>query len=183
MLGGNKMPIAVIDAGNIGIKGSLSRHEIVREVVNTFIDSESQHRGKGIKFRYFVENLSNNKKLFIFRPGGLNKWNFDFKVEVLEEFGLGRGTHKEIVADFKNKKQENPKKFIILLDAVENLYNCSENNVDRLMKKYHNLQASFKRGARVDVLLKILKWMFIMEDIVYWNYQGRSMLFNAIKGI
>jgi len=183
LLGGNKMPTTVIEVGNIEIKGSLSRHEIVRKVVNIFIDSENRHRGRGIKFRYCVENLPDNKQLFIFRPGGLNKWNFDFKVEVLEEFGLGRGTHKEIVSDFRNKKQKNPRKFGVLLKVVDNLYNCSENDVDRLLQKYPNLKASFKKGAKVDVLLKVLKWMFIMEDIVYWNYQGRSMLFNAIKDI
>lgn len=179
----NKKKTIIIDAGNIKIQGSLSRHEIVRKVINIFIDNENRQRGKGVKFRYPVENLSNNKKLFIFRPGGLNKWNFDFKVEVLEEFGLGRGTHDEIILDLKNKKRENSKKFSKLLNAITNLYNCSENNVDRLLKNHPNLQTSFKTGAKVDILLKILKWMFIMEDIVYWSYQGRSMLFNAIKGI
>jgi len=177
------MPTTVIEIGNIEIKGSLSRHKIVRKVVNIFIDSENRHRGSGIKFRYYVENLPDNKKLSIFRPGGLNKWNFDFKVEVLEEFGLGRGTHKEIVSDFKKKKRENPRKFRVLLEAVDNLYNCSENDVDRLLQRYPNLQVSFRKGAKVDILLKVLKWMFIMEDIVYWNYRGRSMLFNAIKEI
>lgn len=37
--------------------------------------------------------------------------------------------------------------------------------------------------AKVDVLLKVIKWMFIMEDIVYWNYPGRSMLYNALKEV
>jgi len=177
-----KKETTTIEGGIIEIKGSLARHEIVKKVVNIFIDAENQQRGKGIKFRYPVENLSTSKQLFIFRPGGLNKWNFDFKVEVLEEFGLGKGTHDEIILDLKNKKQENPQKFSVLLETITALYSCSENDVDRLLEKT-DLQRGFQAGAKVDILLKIVKWMFIMEDIVYWNYQGRSMLYNALKEV
>jgi len=178
-----KKETTTIEGEAIEIEGSLTRHEIVRKVVNIFIDTENQQRGHGVKFRYPVENLSINKQLFIFRPAGLNKWNFDFKVEVLEEFGLGRGTHDEIVSDFQNKKLENPQKFTELLKALSSLYNCSENNVDQVLKNYPDLQTSFQTGAKVDVLLKVVKWMFIMEDIVYWNYKGRAMLYNAIREV
>ena len=175
-----KKETVTIDGEVIGIKGSLSWNEIVKKVVNIFIETESHQRGHGIKFRYPVENLSIGKQLFIFRPAGLNKWNFDFKVEVLEEFGLRRGTHDEIKSDFHDKKQENPQKFNKLLEALTTLYKCLENDVDRLLKNYPDLQMSFKTGAKVDILLKVVKWMFIMEDIVYWNYKGRAMLYNAI---
>ncbi len=178
-----KKETTTIEGKAIEIKGSLTRDEIVKKVVNIFIDAESQQRGHGVKFRYPVENLSTGEQLFIFRPAGLNKWNFDFKVEVLEEFGLGRGTHDEIKSDFRNKKQENPQKINDLLEALTTLYNCSENDIDRLLKNYPDLQKSFQTGAKVDVLLKVAKWMFIMEDIVYWNYKGRAMLYNAITEV
>ncbi len=176
-----KKETTTIEEKAIEIKGSVARHEIVKKVVNIFIDSESHQRGHGIKFRYPVENLSIGKKLFIFRPAGLSKWNFGFKVEVLKEFELGRGTHNEIISDFQNKKQENPQRFNDLLEALITLYNCSENDVDRLLEKYPDLQMIFQTGAKVDVLLKVVKWMFIMKDIVYWNYKGRAMLYNAIR--
>lgn len=179
-----KKETSIIEEGTIEIKGPLSPHEIVRKVINTFIDAENQLRGKGVKFRYPVEDLSIGKQLFIFRPGGLRgKWNFDFKVEVPKELGLGRGSHDEIISDFRNKKQENPQKFNTLLNALTAICNCSENDVDQLLKNYPDLLVSFQTGAKVDVLLKVIKWMFIMEDIVYWNYQGRSMLYNALKEV
>jgi len=170
----------IIIGKSIEIKGSMKREKIVKKVINTFIETEGLRRGHGIKFRYPVENLSTGEKLFIIRPAGLRKWNFDFKVEVLPKFGLGRGTHKEIISDFMSKKQENPKKFHNLLKILTIIYKCSENDVDTLLKKYSNLQNLFKTGAKVDVLLKLVKWMFIMEDIVYWNYKGRSMLYEGI---
>jgi hypothetical protein len=127
------------------------------------------------------EDIDN--RLFIFRPGGLRKWNFDFKVNITPELGLGKGTHAEIASDLSNKKQENPQEFVKLIDAIKEIYSGSENDVDKVLAKYTNLQASFQTGAQVDILLKVLKWMFIMEDIVYWNYDGRAKLYNFLKEV
>jgi hypothetical protein len=174
----------------IEIKGSMTRHEIVQKVVNIFITTEHEQRGRGVKFWYPVEQLPNSleqlledTRLFIFRPGGLQKWNFDFKVNVTPELGLGKGTHNEVANDLKNKRKENSKKFKKLIEAMEEIYSGSENDVDRVLTKYPDLQTSFRTGAQVDVLLKILKWMFIMEDIVYWNYDGRAKLYNFLKEV
>lgn len=41
----------------IEIKGSMTRHEIVQKVVNTFINTEFEQRGRGVKFWYPVEQL------------------------------------------------------------------------------------------------------------------------------
>jgi hypothetical protein len=34
-----------------------------------------------------------------------------------------------------------------------------------------------------EMLLKILKWLFIEQDITYWNYDGRQMLKMAIEQV
>jgi len=178
-----KEKTTIIEGKAIEVKSALSREEIVKMVVNIFIETEGQHRGHGIKFRYPVEKLSTGEQLFIYRPAGLNKWNFDFKVEVLKSFNLGRGNHNEIKLDFQNKKIENPKKYGVLIEVLTALYSCTENDVDQLLIDYPDLQASFNTGAKVDVLLKVVKWMFIMEDIVYWNYKGRALLFDFIMEV
>jgi len=167
----------------IEIKGSMTRHEIVQKVVNTFINTEHEQRGRGVKFWYPVEQLPKDARLFIFRPGGLQKWNFDFKVNVTPELGLEKGTHDNVATDLKNKKQENLQEFEKLIEAIKEIYSGSENDVDQVLTKYPDLQASFQTGAQVEVLLKILKWMFIMEDIVYWNYDGRAKLYNFLKEV
>ncbi len=97
--------------------------------------------------------------------------------------GLGKGTHAEIEAEFKNKKRENNKAFAELLEVIEEMCNGSETNVDKILEKRPRLQKSFETGAKVEVLLKVLKWMFIMEDIVYWNYDGRMKLYNYLKDV
>ena len=177
----------IIRCDKIKIKGSLTRHEIVKKIVNIFINAEYQQRGKGVQFWYPVEQLPGNAQLlpentqlFILRPGGLRKWNFDFKVNVTPEMGFGKGQHGDIASDVKNKKYENPQKFRQLLQAINEIYSCSENDVDRALEKYPRLQDSFQTGVKVEVLLKVIKWMFIMEDIVYWNYEGRAFLYNFL---
>lgn len=168
----------VITRKIIAIKGSLARHDIVKKVVNTFIKAEYHKKGKGIKFKYPVENLPDGS-LFIARPG--HKKNFDFKVEVPVELGLGEGSHIEIARDLRKKEQENQQKFEELLDAITMIYNCLENDVNKILTMYPHLNESFKTGAKVEVVLKVVKWLFIMEDIVYWDNEGRAFLFNFLR--
>lgn len=168
----------IITGEMIEINGYLARHNIVKKVVNTFIKTEYRKKGKGITFRYPVENLPNGH-LFIARPG--HKKNFDFKVEVPTILGLGNGGHMEIAMDIKEKGRENQQKFNELLDAVARIYNCLENDVNRILTIYPHLNESFKTGAKVEVILKVVKWLFIMEDIVYWDNEGRAFLFNFLR--
>ena len=168
----------IIECSEIKIKGTLPRHKIVKKVVDTFIKTEYQEKGKGVEFWYPVENLPDNKRLFIARPG--HKKNFDFKVEVTEEMGLKEGKHEQVVLDLRAKKQCNPQKFEDFLCAVEEIYHCSENDIDRLLPRYSNLKEASVTGAEVEVILKILKWLFIMEDIVYWDVEGRAFLYNFV---
>ncbi|MCX7908661.1 MAG: hypothetical protein N2560_04000 [Ignavibacteria bacterium] len=178
-----KQKTQIIDCEHIIIKGTESREEIVRKVINTFINNEADKRGHSVKFRYPVEQLSSGEFIYIFRPAGLNKYNFDFKVEVKEEFGLNKGKHEDIKNDILKKKIENPNYINELKEAIKLIFECKENNVDNILKRYPNLLKAFNVGANVEVLLKILKWLFVMEDIVYWNYLGRKKLYDFISEV
>jgi hypothetical protein len=163
----------------IVIRGDLPRHRIVKKVVNTFIKTEYKKKGKGIKFQYPVESLPKGEVLYIARPG--HKKNFDFKVDVVWNHGFGEGSHKEIAMDLRRKRKKKPRTFAKLLGAVTQIYNCAENDVDALLKKYRGLKNSFRTGGAVETLLKVMKWLFIMEDIVYWDNEGRAFLFNFLR--
>lgn len=163
----------------IEIKGDLPRHHIVKKVVNTFIKTEYLKKGKGVVFKYPVEILPDKQLLYIARPG--HKKNFDFKVEVVINHGVGEGSHREIAEDLRKKRKENPKAFMMLSEVLTKIYNSTENDVDALLKKHRLLKKSFKKGGNVELLLKIIKWMFIMEDIVYWDNEGRAFLYNFLR--
>lgn len=169
----------IITKKMIEIKGSLARHEIVKKVVNAFIKTEYRKKGKGVVFRYLVENLPDEQGLYIARPG--HKKNFDFKVDVATSYGLGSGSHKEIALDLREKKLKNPRKFKKLWQTVAEIYHCKESDVNVILEKHRGLKSPFKSGAKHELLLKVIKWLFIMEDIVYWDNEGRSFLFNFFK--
>ncbi|MBA7626384.1 hypothetical protein ES703_33832 [subsurface metagenome] len=169
----------VITGKLIEIKGPLARHKIVKKVVNAFIKTEYRKKGKGVVFRYPVENLPDGQVLYIVRPG--YKKNFDFKVEVPEEIGLGKKKQTEIALDLRKKNIRNPRKFKKLWQAIAEIYHCKENDVDAILKKYRGLKSPFKSGGKPEPLLKVIKWLFIMEDIVYWDNEGRSFLFNFLN--
>ena len=156
-----------ITSKRIRIQGSLPRNEIVKKVVNTFIENEYHQKAKGVIFRYPVEKLPNNIYLYISRPG--HKKNFDFKVEITEEMFLEEGKHDQIALCLRYIKHNYPKEFNVLMKAIDKIFHCIENNADNLLKKYINLKKPCKTGIVPGTILKILKWMFIMEDIVYWD--------------
>ena len=171
--------MTIVMGERIDIKGPMPRHEIVRKVINTFIETEYLEKGGGTLFRYPVETLPGGQ-LFIARPG--HKKNFDFKVEMEEGSVIGeRGTHDEIAKDIRDKKKENEDKFSDLFKLITEMYKCSENDIDMLLANNEDLIKSFKTGASIEFLLKVLKWLFIMEDIIYWDNEGRSFLFNYLK--
>lgn len=160
----------------IEIKGKLSRHEIVKRVVNHFIETEYSQKGFGVKFQYPVETLPAGM-LMIGRPG--RKKNFDFKVLVEPSYGLGAGLHEDIVEDFCRKAESRYRD--ALLKALSEIYHCSENDVDAIISQSSELIGNLGGMATVEILLKVLKWMFIMEDIVYWDNEGRAFLHNYLN--
>jgi len=101
-------------------------------------------------------------------------------VEVTEEMGLKEGSHVQIALDLRRKRQENQQKFKDLLQSIEKIYQCSENNVNHLLEIYSGVKKAFQVGAEIGVLLKVMKWLFIMEDIVYWDNEGRAFLYNFL---
>ncbi|MBI3051538.1 hypothetical protein HYY74_03705 [Candidatus Woesearchaeota archaeon] len=82
-----------------------------------------------------------------------------------------------VIEDLKIKKEEKPNEFNNLLKAIDRVWNCEE--PDKVLMGY---KFSFTKGLSVEALLKILKWLFIEQDITYWNYDGREMLKKAIMG-
>ena len=164
----------VILGPEIKISGQCGRFEIVKNVVSAFIEFEKDKKGKGIEFRYPVEDLSNGTKLYIHRPGV--KWNFDFKVEIPINCGLGEGRHDQIALLLRRLKEMNSQSFTRLWQMITSLYTCSNNDVDDMLLQ--NPISYQNPPVVIDILLKVIKWLFIMEDIIYWHYEGRAFLYN-----
>jgi len=149
------------------VNGNLSRRETRDCVIKVFLEEEPK-----IKYRYHVETLSDSRRIFLERP--TRRFDFDFKV-VVDNWNA-RGTHEEIMVDLEEKAKENPRDFKLLMEAIKQTHNC--NDVDQILRE---CKVSFQKGWSAELLLKVLKWYFILEDIYYWNYQGRDKLMGAIE--
>ena len=115
--------------------------------------------------------------MVLLRPTFLNKGiDFQVWVEQFKEEQDAKPSHKDILEDLKMKKKKNAIEFKLLFEAIERIWECEEPTT--VLKDY---SFSFKKGLSVELILKVLKWLFIEQDITYWNYTGRGMLFEAIK--
>ncbi|MBU3957734.1 MAG: hypothetical protein KKB25_01535 [Nanoarchaeota archaeon] len=160
---------------------NLSRAEARNKVVNLFLFEKGGYWKDGKKhvtrYKYFVEFLKDGRRIFLLRPTFLNK-GIDFQVWVEKFDGENdkKPSHKDIFKDLILKKKENQEKFKKVIEAINEVWNCQEPDV--VIKKLGDL--TFKNGFSLEMVLKILKWLFIEQDITYWNYDGRAMLRKAI---
>lgn len=158
-----------------------TRNEVRKRVLEKFLEEEPG-KGKGddaTHYTYYVEKLKGGKRVFLTRPGFLNK-QFDFVINV-EGINFGNKktartnpTHDDIFTDLENKKNKAPASYAKLYALIKQLYKCKE--VDK--SEYEDL--NFSIGYPADLLLMVIKWYFIEQDIAYWNYSGRAMFMSGV---
>ncbi|MDG7007777.1 MAG: hypothetical protein JRN06_06000 [Nitrososphaerota archaeon] len=156
------------------VRGDTSREYMRRMVVSAFL-AELPGNVRKVRYHYKVETMKDGRVMRLVRPTGVRKGPLDFKVEV-SEWG-SKGTHDEIKADLLAKKREDTARFQSLMKAVRDVHACRE--PESILAAQANLE--FKSGWSVELLLKVLKWFFILEDVDYWNYNGRDELMDFIE--
>lgn len=169
---------------NLHIDNIGSRNDIRMKVVNE-LAKEIPGEGKNeyaSKYTYYVETLNDNRRIYLRRPAFLhNGFDFVVCVEDINFNPSGRcrnyPTHSDILNDLKEKYYENPEEYKSLYFALRATYNCVYIDFDTLNS------LCFNSGFPCDLLIKTLKWLFIEQDIRYWNYSGRDMLWKKIYSI
>lgn len=155
----------------ISIKAQGDSLALVRNLLEIFLKEEQNK-----KYQYIVEKLKDGRRIYIVRP--TRRMNFDFEIWVERKDSSKdlRPSHDDIIRDLNVKKKEDPDKFKILMDMIKRVFRCFD--PEDLLKEHDLL---FESGESVEYILKILKWMFLLEDIYYWNYSRRAKLYNRIK--
>lgn len=160
----------------------LSRKEFRDNLILEFL-KEKPGTGKkelSSKYKYYVESLKNGKRIYLSRPTNLNK-GMDFtvhfeKTEFREKGAYkDRPKHQEIIEDLIQKKLENSCEYEKVSKVLNKLYNCEFVNEE----EYSNIY--FEMGIEIEGILKIVKWLFLEQDVTYWNYSGRAMLYQSLK--
>lgn len=167
----------------LSLPRGLKRDEIRRHVIGCFL-SEDPGTGKGEKcsqYIYEVERL-NGRSIVLKRPAFLNK-GVDFTVHVEGVQFRTRGpsrdmpSHSDIVNDLKAKQAHSPERYPLIQRLIIALYDCRD--VDLQTCEEGSIQAGLLSTPEV---LMAIKWLFIEQDVTYWNWSGRAMLLGGLRG-
>lgn len=160
---------------NIAIDNINDRLSLRAYILNQWVSEKPN-----LKYRYFVETLANGNKIYLERPGRLNK-GCDFVIFIEEHLTFKNGNdkppkHSFLIEDLIFKKQKlTQEQWNFYLQAVESIYNCEPFQV--AFTFCNNLPVV---GETYELILKILRWFFIEQDVTYWSGNGRNMLYNHI---
>ena len=180
--GENQLPYSYITL-NWNLPKTNSRNELRKYVVLKFMEEDP---GKGnreltSRYKYIVENFLDGRKLYLIRPAQY-KNGFDFQIwmENWNQTNINKmPSYQDIIQDLNIKKEENQHRFNILLIGIDKIYICEDD--DRILEWLKTKNVDFSNGENIEVLLKIIKWMFIEQDIRYWNFSGRLKLKSFIE--
>ena len=165
---------------------SNNRRDIRRELIELFL-SEENGQGTGelsSRYWYTVENYADSS-IVLKRPAILNK-GFDFTVNIDNIYFKGnkkrRHTnpcHDDIVDILSHVKATYPSEYERVVLQVKNIFEMIEYN-------FHEIEhMEFIDGDDVKhpvgIALLAIKWLFIEQDITYWNWSGRNKLMNGLE--
>lgn len=162
-----------------------TRNDVRMRVVNK-LASEDPGTGTGngaSKYIYFVETLNSGDRVYLQRPANLHN-GFDFLVCVENTNYATSGErrrnfpkHEDLNTDLLTKKQENPEMYAKLYELLKRVFECHDVSDSEINK------VIFECGLPVDHIVKAIKWLFIEQDIRYWNYSGRNMTWGIVPPI
>lgn len=155
-----------------------TRREQRRGAILQFLEEDL-----GRQYCYHVETLEDDAQVCLLRPTMLNK-GMDFQVTV-GDFKAGRGVrltmreiegrgcyrpdHKKIFRDLDAKRRKNPELLRKFMGAVEAVFNGAEPKAVLAKKRF-----DFGSGLTDEYILKVLKWLWIEQDVTYWNHRGKG---------
>lgn len=145
-----------------------------------FLGEEPGHGSGNLasRYRYNVETLDDGRRVYLVRPANL-KLGFDFVVHV-EGMRFSKGqtnpTHDDVLYDLRGKRQSvSDRDMVTIKQCCSAVYEGMDPDEVLQLHVSRNLP-----GYPFEMVLKVLKWLWIEQDIRYWNYSGRRMLKNAV---
>lgn len=163
---------------------SENRSSLRKEIINIFLDELPGTGKKELtsRYKYVTKTLNDGFEVFLSRPANFNN-GFDFTLNVSgknfnyyikDKRASTRPTHGNIIDDLIEKKKENLVLYSDFFEQIKLVYNCS--NLSKI-------DFDFKTGHSTELLLECIKWLFVEQDVTYWNYSGRAMFFGEISNI
>ena len=165
-----------------------TRDEIRKELIFLFLQEKSgwEFAEGRSAYKYIVESVD-QYVIYLQRPAPLNK-GFDFVVNVENMYFKLRDarrhrnpSHTDIVAILVAYKQHYFKEYDKIKKLINRIFQCENFDIVEETKDLPPFTNYDNEEIPIVVVLCCIKWLFIEQDITYWNWSGRLMLFNHLK--
>jgi len=132
------------------------------------------------KYRYTVEICDDGQEIYLVRPTRSHGLDFEVRVKGFKsKSGSERPAHGDVTKDLQSKIASHPELKSTLYEAVCEIYDCKE--PEEVISKHPELE-KLTIGLPIDKSLRIIKWLFIEQDLTYWLGTGRNMFMSGIEG-
>lgn len=166
---------------NLNLPTHLTTRDEIREwVILEFLKEEAGLGTKELstKYIYTVEQCATGNSIELRRPAFLNK-GMDFTVHVTNIQFRTKGAfkdkpkHQEIIDDLIAKKNHDAKMYEKLTYILQEIYDCQHPQ---------NININIPSGLlSCEEVCLAIKWLWIEQDVTYWNFSGRAMLYQILK--
>lgn len=159
-----------------------SKSEIRKKIVNKFLEETCGTSSETSKYEYIVEKYD-NYKIILKRPG-VRKKGFDFSVNTEGVFYKKKNRYKNpSFDDIKNALSYSKEHFLNEYKSVKKIINQMFNVETYDLSTVQNIKFIDFEGKEhpIAVILLVIKWIFVAEDISYWNWSGRNKFMNDLK--
>lgn len=161
------------------------RNTIRDEIIMKFLQEPpgTGKKDKCSRVFYTVEDI-HGLKILLRRPAPLNK-GFDFIV-ITDVYLFKKNnrrhkdpSHADIIDSLIYCKQNYPAQYNDVINEINNVFNnCNPSNITTnnigFFKDYQN------NLHPIQIIIYILKWLFIEQDMTYWNWSGRQMFYDTL---
>lgn len=132
------------------------------------------------RYRYNVETCDDGSIIYLTRPTRTSGVDFQVRVEGYKsrKSKSERPSHADVVRDLKRKLKAKPGLNEDLFAAISDVFDCVHPS-DSIRR--HPKVRRLIRGLPIDKILRIIKWLFIEQDITYWLGTGRNMFMSHLE--
>jgi hypothetical protein len=126
------------------------------------------------RYRYNVETCDDGSTIYLTRPTRTSGVDFQVRVEGFQsrKSNSDRPSHADLVHDLRRKLEAKPRLKEDLFAAVSDIYDCVDPS--EAIRRHRDVRRLTK-GLPIDKVLRIIRWLFIEQDVTYWLGTGRNM--------
>lgn len=165
------------------------RRELRTKLVQRFLEEEP---GTGTgdlcsRYIYLADRAPSGHHIELHRPAFRNN-GMDFTVRCPTiKFNPGNRLvrhmprHGDLVDAFRSFRRKYGSEYPAIQEAIESVYKC--NKLPNLKRFSLFVSAPLSGGDRcpADVALLATKWLFVEQDVTYWNNSGRRMFYEELQ--